>query len=117
MQNTKPPWRNEENKPFNKNLKGGDKLIDSTNEFDHIEPIQAQPLEIVVYGNFDKAMRMFRSLIQKERILSLYKEKQSYEKASDKKRRKKNEMKRKLLNLDLQDPSFKKKNKRDREEE
>jgi small subunit ribosomal protein S21 len=62
------------------------------------ESILAQPLEVKVYGNnFDKALRAFRALVQKERILSSYKEKQSYEKPSDKRRRKRNESKRKLL--------------------
>lgn len=60
--------------------------------------IQAQPLEVKVYGNnFDKALRAFRALVQKERILSAYKEKQTYEKPSDKRRRKRNESKRKQL--------------------
>lgn len=49
------------------------------------------PLEVKIYNNFDKAMKVFRSLVQSDGILSLYKEKQSYEKPSDKKRRKKNE--------------------------
>ena len=60
------------------------------------DAIQAIPLEVKVYNNnFDKALRAFRTLVQKERILSTYKEKQSYEKPSDKRRRKRNEMKRK----------------------
>jgi small subunit ribosomal protein S21 len=64
------------------------------------EAIQAQPLEVKVYGNnFDKALRAFRTLVQKEKILSSYKEKQSYEKPSDKRRRKRNESKRKLLEV------------------
>ena len=64
------------------------------------DAIQAQPLEVKVYGNnFDKALRAFRALVQKERILSSYKEKQSYEKPSDKRRRKINESKRKQLEL------------------
>lgn len=62
--------------------------------------IQAQPLEVKVYGNnFDKALRAFRALVQKERVLSAYKEKQSYEKPSDKRRRKINESKRKQMEL------------------
>lgn len=64
------------------------------------EAIQAQPLEVKVYGNnFDKALRAFRALVQKERVLSSYKEKQSYEKPSDKRRRKINESKRKQLEM------------------
>lgn len=62
------------------------------------EPVQAKPLEVKVYGNnFDKAFKAFRALVQKERILSYYKEKQTYEKPSDKKRRKRNEAFRKAL--------------------
>jgi small subunit ribosomal protein S21 len=78
-----------------KALKGGD-----TNSVGSKlgETILAQPLEVKVYNNnFDKALRAFRALVQKERILSVYKDKQSYEKPSQKRRRKKNEMKRKLL--------------------
>ncbi len=62
--------------------------------------IQAQPLEVKVYGNnFDKALRAFRALVQKERVLSAYKEKQAYEKPSDRRRRKRNESVRKQLEL------------------
>ena len=61
---------------------------------------KGQPLEVKVYDNFERAMKIFKSLVQKERILSLYKEKSRYEKPSDKKRRKRNEMKRKLLELE-----------------
>jgi|SRR6185369_5182725 small subunit ribosomal protein S21 len=69
-------------------------------KFSHIEAVQAQPLEVKVYGNnFDKALRAFRALVQKERVLSSYKEKQSYEKPSDKRRRKRNESARKQLEL------------------
>ena len=65
------------------------------------DAIQAKPLEVKVYGNnFDKALRTFRALVQKERVLSTYKERQSFEKASDRKRRKKNEAKRKMHDID-----------------
>ena len=84
---------------FNKNVESSNLTND---EFAKHEPVQAQPLEVKVYGNnFDKALRTFRALVQKERVLSAYKENQSYEKPSDKKRRKRNEMKRKRLELDL----------------
>lgn len=72
-----------------------------TSKYDHIQPVEAKPLEVKVYGNnCDKAIKAFRTLVQKERILSVYKEKQSYEKPSDKIRRKKNESKRKRLELE-----------------
>lgn len=87
---------------FKKAPKGGEiQPVEVNDKFAHIQPVQALPLEVVVYGNnFDKALRFFRAKVQKERILSLYKEKQSYEKPSSKRRRKRNEMKRKLLELD-----------------
>lgn len=69
----------------------------NSSEFDHIQPVEAKPLEVKVYNNFDKAMKAFRALVQRERILSNYKEKQYYEKPSDRKRRKKNEAKRKMM--------------------
>jgi ribosomal protein S21 len=90
-------------KQSNKNAKGGEytTTFNQDSRYDHIEPVQAQPLEVKVYGNnFDKALRAFRAVVQKERILSIYKEKQSYEKPSQRRRRKRNEMKRKLLELD-----------------
>jgi small subunit ribosomal protein S21 len=51
------------------------------------------PLEVKVEGScndsdFNNALRKFKSIVQKSQKLSLYKEKQSYEKPSDKKRRK-----------------------------
>jgi len=80
------------------------------------EALQAKPLEVKVYGNnFDKALRAFRALVQKERVLSSYKEKQSYEKPSDKRRRKRNESKRKLLEVHNKGPNtygFRKGNRR-----
>ena len=69
-------------------------------KFAHIEPVQAQNLEVKVNNDFDRALRTFRSLCQKEKILSIYKERQRFEKPSDKKRRKRNEMKRKMMELD-----------------
>jgi len=91
-------------KSSKKSTKGGESFKpdagNTPSEFAHIEPVQAKPLEVVVYNNnFDKALRAFRALVQKERILSAYKEKQTYEKPSQKKRRKRNEMKRKILEL------------------
>ena len=90
--------RNKKN--FKKASRGGDSAAVVSDKFAHIEAVQAQPLEVKVYGNnSDKALRAFRALVQKERILSVYKEKQSYEKPSDKRRRKRNESKRKMLEL------------------
>lgn len=101
MKNTKRYGK----KPFNKLTKGGDNSSNET-KAEHT-PVQAQPLEVKVYDNFDKALRAFRALVQKERVLSIYKERQSYEKPSDKRRRKRNEMKRKMFELEnKQEDSF-----------
>jgi small subunit ribosomal protein S21 len=50
------------------------------------------PVQVIVGNNFERAFKTFRSLVQSEGIIAKYKEKQSFEKPSDKKRRKKNEM-------------------------
>lgn len=55
------------------------------------------PIEVKVYNNFEKAFKGFRTLVQSEKILSIYKEKQSYEKPSAKRRRKHNESIRRIL--------------------
>lgn len=89
-------------KKFRKNYskkapKGGESISQDSHKN---EAVLAQPLEVRVYNNnFDRALRAFRALVQKERILSVYKEKQAYEKPSQKRRRKRNEAKRKLLEL------------------
>lgn len=76
---------NKKSNRFDKKVsKGGE----STNQSKHSAAVQARPLEVRVHNNFDKALRAFRALVQKERVLSLYKEKQTYEKPSDKRRRK-----------------------------
>lgn len=92
--------RNKRN--FKKAPRGGESQPVAVND-NRVGPgdaIQAKPLEVQVFGNnFDKALRAFRALVQKERVLSAYKEKQSYEKPSDKRRRKINESKRKQLEM------------------
>lgn len=96
-------------KHFKKAPKGGDISQVDSDKFAHIQPIQALPLEVKVYNNnFDKALRAFRALVQKERIMSIYKERQSFEKPSDRKRRKRNERKRKLFEVDNESKMSKK---------
>lgn len=47
------------------------------------------PLQVEIHGNnFDRAFKTFRSLVQADGVLAVYKEKQSYEKPSVKVRRK-----------------------------
>lgn len=80
----------------NKASKGGDTESRDSSTHYPSDAVQATPLEVKVYGNsFERALKAFRALVQKERILSAYKERQTYEKPSDKKRRKRNEAKRK----------------------
>jgi ribosomal protein S21 len=82
-------------------LKGGDIVRTQANRLDDSYLKDFLPLEVKVYGyNFDKAFKAFRAIVQKERILSLYKQKQSFEKPSVKRRRKRNEMKQKRLELE-----------------
>ena len=81
---------------YKKNKKGGESKIKDSG----VEPVQAIPLQVKVNNNFDRAFKAFRALVQKERILSIYKEHQRYEKPSDRRRRKINEAKRKLIELD-----------------
>jgi small subunit ribosomal protein S21 len=79
-------------------VKGGDTTSrESSTPFS--DAVQATPLETKVYSNnFDRALKTFRAMVQKERILSQYKEKQTYEKPSDKRRRKRNDANRKTRN-------------------
>lgn len=88
------------------------------------------PIEVIVNGNFDRAFKIFRSAVEAEGILALYKEKQSYEKPSDKKRRKHNESCRRVMENEMKQKKMlsgeyekeklkkqKKKDKRQREQE
>lgn len=87
-------------KPLDNGSKGGETVERSSSYYANMEAVEAKPLEVIVYNNnIEKAFRAFRALVQKERILSTYKERQTYEKPSDRKRRKRNERKRKLLEL------------------
>lgn len=93
-------------KTFKKTWKGGEgqSVEVVSGEFAHIVPVVAVPLEVKIFNgdknSFDRAFRAFRALVQKEKILSLFKEKQTFEKPSDKKRRKRNESQRKRLESD-----------------
>lgn len=60
--------------------------------------LEFKGLAVKVYDNdFEDAFRRFKSLVQREGIINEYKEKQRYEKPSDKKRRKKRESIQKLM--------------------
>jgi ribosomal protein S21 len=60
-----------------------------------------KPLEVKITNNFERGFKIFRSLVQADKILSTYKEKQSYEKPSVKRRRKKNEAIRRIFEEDI----------------
>lgn len=82
------------------------KYTEGCDKFDYIQPLEANPIEVKVV-DFDRAFKAFRAIVQKEKILSLFKEKQRYEKPSDKKRRKRNEAERKKMELELKDRLYK----------
>ena len=88
---------NSKNNTSKKTVKGGESTTVNANSVQVSDAIIAKPLEVKVYGSVERAMKVFRALVQKEKILSKFKEKSRYEKPSDKKRRKKNEYKRKLF--------------------
>lgn len=56
------------------------------------------PYEVYL-DSFIRASRAFRAIVQKEKVLSFYKESKTYEKPSDRKRRKRNEAARKRLEI------------------
>ena len=62
-----------------------------------------QPLQVEVNSSFDEALKRFKVLVQKEKVISLYKEKQSYEKPSERKRRKRREAQERKRLLDLRE--------------
>lgn len=97
---------NKSNNNSNMAMKGGESQPVEVYESYASEAVLAKPLEVVVNNNFDRAMKVFRAIVQKERILSFYKEKQSYEKPSDKKRRKRNERARKLLEMKAKEERY-----------
>lgn len=61
------------------------------------EAVLARPLEIKVGDNFERAFRIFRAMVQKERVVSRFKESRVYEKPSDKKSRKRSEARKSRL--------------------
>jgi small subunit ribosomal protein S21 len=67
--------------------------------YKRIEEIVIKPLQVeVINGNFEEAFKRFKSLVQKEKIITQYKERMAYEKPSQKKRRKSRQaLERKLL--------------------
>ncbi len=74
------------------------------NEVQHPKDgIQCEPLQVIVTASFEDAMRRFKSLFQKEKIVAQLKEKQAYEKPSVKKRRKQREAQERNMLLEQRD--------------
>ena len=65
-----------------------------------------KPLQVEVRGDFESSVRLFKSMVNRERVLSIYKEYQSYEKPSDKRRRKKREAAAKKFAADAKQKAF-----------
>lgn len=69
-------------------------------DLNYFEPLQIRPRE-QNRDSFDDAVKVFKSVVQKEKILSLYKEKQTYEKPSVKKRRKRREAEERRISTEI----------------
>lgn len=67
------------------------------------EEVVVETIEVKVYGDFENAYRKFKSLVQKEKIIAAYKQRQSYEKPSAKKKRKSREAHQRLLMADARE--------------
>lgn len=72
-------------------------------EFLDDDKLKFKPLEVKVGSNFEEAFRRFKSAFQRERIIGQLKEKEGYEKPSEKKRRKSREARERRLMLDARD--------------
>lgn len=55
------------------------------------DDLDIKKIEVKVYDSFDDAYRKFKTLVQADGVLALYRAKQSYEKPSERKRRKERE--------------------------
>lgn len=62
-----------------------------------------KPLEVKVTSSFEDAMRKFKMLVQKEKVVANYKERMSYEKPSDKQRRKSREAAERQFSAELRE--------------
>lgn len=68
------------------------------------ENVKVTPLEVKVENdNFEEACKKFKSLFQKERVIGKLKEKQFYEKPSDKKRRKRREARERKIMVEMRE--------------
>lgn len=71
------------------NKKSDNEVLKNASGFRPIDLNRFEPLQIIVRnGRFDEACKIFKSVVQKEKVLNLFNEKSRYEKPSVKKRRK-----------------------------
>ena len=62
-----------------------------------------RPLEVKINGSYEDGMRRFKSEFQKEKILTELKIRSSYEKPSEKKRRKRRESRERALQAEMRE--------------
>lgn len=67
------------------------------------ETVIVKPLEVKINGSFEEGYRKFKSEFQKEKIISQLKERQFYEKPSEKKRRKRRENRERQFSLEMRE--------------
>ncbi len=76
----------------------------NSNYFSHLTQAEISPLEVKVENdNFEEAYRRFKKLFQNEKIISKLKEKEHYEKPSERKRRKRREASERRLMLEARE--------------
>lgn len=71
------------------NKKNENEVLKNSSGFRPIDLNRFESLQVIVRnGRFDEACKIFKSIVQKEKVLNLFNEKSRYEKPSVKKRRK-----------------------------
>lgn len=88
---------------MNKYNKNNNKVLEkNASGFRPIDLSYFQPLQVEVRnGRFDESCKIFKSIVQKEKVLNLFNEKSRYEKPSVKKRRKSAEAQQRKLAAEL----------------
>ena len=79
-------------------------------------PVELSPLQVTLRGgsrdHFEEANGRFKKLVQNENVIKAYKERQAYEKPSEKKRRKKRQAYERKLATEARQRQMKKQEKR-----
>ena len=92
----------------NKDNESNNVKTEKVDHFKGSDAVEAKPIQVVVFNPSqpDRAFEAFKAIVQKERVIADYKKSLRYEKPGDKKRRKRNEAKRKLLELEMKRKRF-----------